>query len=268
METEFWLDKWDAPKRGWSQQQVNSRLIKHWPSLGFAAGDPVLIPLCGDSVDIDWLVASGFSVIGSELSEKGLTSWFDRHALEWTAENAEVSDADSISGSALGSTPGSKLRIFKPEVTSLKNYVNPAASERGMAAIDANTQQQLPMFYCGDFFSLSEELLPAAPIAVYDRAALIALPPPMRARYAEKLGELLPTGSKILLITLIYDPAQMNGPPFSVTNPEVESLYSKLFDIEKIADSHGPDIVGNLADRGLQDAAESVFVLTRNSVAG
>jgi len=101
---------------------------------------------------------------------------------------------------------------------------------------------------------------------VYDRAALIALPPLMRERYVQKLSELLPTGSKILLITLIYDPEQMNGPPFSVSNSEVESLYSTHFEIKKIADSQGPDIVGNLADRGLQDAAESVFVLTRNSV--
>ena len=58
----------------------------------------------------------------------------------------------------------------------------------------------------------------------------------------------------------------MNGPPFSVSNAEVESLYSTHFEINKIADSQGPDIVGNLADRGLLDAAESVFVLTRNGV--
>lgn len=260
METEFWLDKWDAPKRGWSQQQVNSRLVKHWPSLGFAAGDPVLVPLCGDSVDIDWLVASGFSVMGSELSQKGLASWFERHALEWNVEAPDVSmdsDADTT------------LKILKPAVLANQNeqnnYVSLAASERGVQTIDEQTPQQVPTFFCGDFFSLSKELLPEVPYAVYDRAALIALPPPMRERYAQKLGELLPTGSKILLITLIYDPAQMKGPPFSVSNSEVESLYSTHFDIEKIAGSQGPDIVGNLADRGLLDAAESVFVLTRNS---
>jgi len=261
METEFWLDKWDAPKRGWSQQKVNSRLVKHWPSLGFEAGDPVLVPLCGDSVDIDWLVASGFSVIGSELSQKGLATWFERHALEWTSE--------PVTAPSLGSNAGATLNILKPETVANQNepkkYVSLAVSERGVQSIDEQTQQHAPAFYCGDFFSLSKELLPEARFAVYDRAALIALPPSMRERYAKKLGQLLPAGSKILLITLIYDPAQMNGPPFSVSNSEVETLYSTHFDIEKIADSQGPDIVGNLADRGLLDAAESVFVLTRNS---
>lgn len=261
METEFWLDKWDAPKRGWSQQQVNSRLVKHWPSLELAAGDPVLIPLCGDSIDIDWLVASGFCVVGSELSQKGLASWFERHALEWTVEPAVSSS------SGLGSDAGTTLKIMKPVTSANQNkYVSLAASERGMQTIDEQTPQLAPTFFCGDFFSLSKELLSDVPYAVYDRAALIALPPLMRERYVQKLSELLPTGSKILLITLIYDPEQMNGPPFSVSNSEVESLYSTHFEIKKIADSQGPDIVGNLADRGLQDAAESVFVLTRNSV--
>ena len=105
--------------------------------------------------------------------------------------------------------------------------------------------------------------LPFAPVAVYDRASLIALPPEMRQRYAAKLAELLSAGSKILLITLAYDQEQMKGPPFSVPDDEVEQLYKEAFSIERLGSSAGPDIVGNLSDRGLKTASESVFLLTR-----
>jgi thiopurine S-methyltransferase len=81
--------------------------------------------------------------------------------------------------------------------------------------------------YCCDYFELGAEAL-AGVRAVYDRAALIALPPPMRARYVEHLRSLLPTGPgpEILLLTIEYDQAAVDGPPFSVADAEVRSLYS------------------------------------------
>ena len=57
---------------------------------------------------------------------------------------------------------------------------------------------------------------------VYDRAALIALPPAMRQRYAQLLCERLPAHVKVLLITLEFEGEQ--GPPFSVYQAEVEQL--------------------------------------------
>ena len=66
--------------------------------------------------------------------------------------------------------------------------------------------------WCGDFFSLDAEAV-AGCSAVYDRAALIALPPLMRAQYAEHLNALLSSGCQGLLITVDYDQAQKAGPP-------------------------------------------------------
>ena len=53
--------------------------------------------------------------------------------------------------------------------------------------------------------------------AFYDRAALIAWPESMRQQYADKLAELIPAGVKGLLVTLDYDQAALNGPPFAVS---------------------------------------------------
>ena len=116
---------------------------------------------------------------------------------------------------------------------------------------------------CGDFFALSSVDLKRVG-GVYDRASLVALPTSLRARYACHLGQVLPSGCQILLITMIYDERKMSGPPFSVTEDEIGALFASHFSIEKIAESEGPDIVGNLRDRGLDTLTEQVFILTRN----
>ncbi|QXH52970.1 thiopurine S-methyltransferase [Pseudomonas fakonensis] len=75
--------------------------------------------------------------------------------------------------------------------------------------------------WCGDIFALRAEDL-AGCTGLYDRAALIALPPEMRQQYLALLGELLPA-CKGLLVTLDYDQALIDGPPFSVADDEVRA---------------------------------------------
>jgi len=79
LEASFWLEKGQQPKHGWMQEKVNSRLLRFWSALELSPAAPVIVPLCGDSIDIDWLVAAGYSVCGCELSERALTGWFERH---------------------------------------------------------------------------------------------------------------------------------------------------------------------------------------------
>jgi len=87
----------------------------------------------------------------------------------------------------------------------------------------------------GDFFELSQEHLADCNL-VYDRAALIALPAPMRQLYANKLQQLLQPGTKILLISLEYPQHEKAGPPFSVTTAEIKTLFPTA-DVELLAES-------------------------------
>ncbi|MBI6944810.1 thiopurine S-methyltransferase [Pseudomonas putida] len=74
--------------------------------------------------------------------------------------------------------------------------------------------------WCGDFFALrAEDIADCA--GLYDRAAMIALPPVMRERYLALLSRALPVGAKGLLVTLDYDQKLLAGPPFSVGDDEV-----------------------------------------------
>jgi len=69
----------------------------------------------------------------------------------------------------------------------------------------------------------------------FDRAALIALPPDVRPRYAAHLLSLLPPGGRILLVTMIYEQRHYSGPPFSVTEEEVRGLYGATCDLEVLS---------------------------------
>lgn len=83
---------------------------------------------------------------------------------------------------------------------------------------------------CGDAFGLDAEAL-ADCAAVYDRAALIALPPPLRRRYVHELYARLPADCRGLLITLEYPQHEKHGPPFSVPEREVRELYDRDWDV-------------------------------------
>ena len=74
--------------------------------------------------------------------------------------------------------------------------------------------------WCGDFFALRAQDIGDC-MGLYDRAALIALPPQMRVKYVEALSASLPVSCRGLLVTLDYDQALLDGPPFSVGDEEV-----------------------------------------------
>lgn len=77
---------------------------------------------------------------------------------------------------------------------------------------------------CGDAFALDAEVLRSCD-AVFDRAALIALPAMLRRHYARELYGRLPSGCLGLLITIEYPPEEREGPPFSVSEHEARVLF-------------------------------------------
>lgn len=114
----------------------------------------------------------------------------------------------------------------------------------------------------GDLFDLAPAHLDGV-TAVYDRASLIALPPPMRERYAAHMAALLPGGTPVLLVTLDYPQPEMDGPPFAVSASEVAALFGACFDIDSLG---GQDILAEnprFQARGLTRLEERVYRLVR-----
>ena len=114
--------------------------------------------------------------------------------------------------------------------------------------------------YCGDFFGLAAGDL-AGVRAVFDRASLVALPPEMRAAYAEQMQHLLKPGTKTLLVAFDYLQDEMQGPPFSVQTPEVQSLYQNWCDVELLYREDILDREPGFRDKGLSRLQEHVYVL-------
>lgn len=113
----------------------------------------------------------------------------------------------------------------------------------------------------GDAFALDAAAL-AGCDAVFDRGALVALPPDLRRRYAAELYARLPTGCRGLLITLEYPQAERDGPPFSVDEDEVHALYARDWQLERIDRRPiPPDHPGALA--GLSRFHTAVYALQR-----
>lgn len=93
----------------------------------------------------------------------------------------------------------------------------------------------------GDAFELTPGLL--GPVhAAYDRAALVALPAAVRPRYAAQFAELMPPGSKALLIAMEFDEVLKPGPPFSVDSAEILRLYGEAFEVREL---ERVDIIGS-----------------------
>lgn len=78
--------------------------------------------------------------------------------------------------------------------------------------------------HCGDYFDFSTANFDA----LYDRGALVALPPEMRQRYVEHTNMLLKESPVRLVITLEYDQQVVSGPPFSVSESEILGYWPEL----------------------------------------
>lgn len=116
--------------------------------------------------------------------------------------------------------------------------------------------------FAGDIFDLTPQML--GPVdAIYDRAALVALPKGMRDRYARHLGH-LGGGARQLLITVVYDQALVPGPPFSADDDLIARLYGDSHEIRELSATVVTD-----GFRGGIPAMDKVWLLTpRDPVQG
>lgn len=108
--------------------------------------------------------------------------------------------------------------------------------------------------FVGDIFQLTHKMLDAVD-AIFDRAALVALPEDMRIGYAGHITEVTCQAPQ-LLVTFEYDQTQMAGPPFSISDTEIRNHYQGNYRISPLA---SVDVAGKL--KGKCVANENVWLL-------
>lgn len=231
MQRDFWIERWQKGETGFHQDQLNPYLGYYYGQKGVSAEKrsaiKVFVPLCGKSIDMLWLAQNGYQVLGIECSEIAVKQFFESQQLEY-----RVIDASNTG------------RPFT-------RYISEACS--GQATIE---------ILLGDFFDLIPSDI-AGITDIYDRASMIALPEAMRLDYFQKMLELQTQGLRTLLITLTYPQQEMDGPPFSVSEEDLNELYGEQFKIDKLM---GKDILidePRFQQRGLSALYETAYKLTR-----
>jgi thiopurine S-methyltransferase len=108
--------------------------------------------------------------------------------------------------------------------------------------------------FVGDIFAVSADYL--GPVsAIYDRAALVALPSGMRAHYTSHLMDLTDTAPQ-LLITYEYNQQLIDGPPFSVNEDEVKQYYDTRYYLKPV---ESKNVAGGL--KGKVASTETAWLL-------
>lgn len=213
MSNEDWHKRWREGRIGFHKVGVNPFLEQFLPQVSTLPGRS-LVPLCGKSEDMAWLMSRGHDVVGVDLSAIAAKAF----ASEQRIPMREVQEPP--------------FTIFKAEHIS---------------------------FYAGDFFNFKADRIGRFDF-IYDRAALIALPPDVRPAYARQLKSLLAAGGSMLLVSLEYDQKKMAGPPFSVLESEIRSLFSELT-IDRIHVDDCLDEEARFKERGLDWMKEVVYRL-------
>lgn len=108
--------------------------------------------------------------------------------------------------------------------------------------------------FVGDFFELTIEQLGQID-AIYDRAALVALPEQMRSQYNQHLIHIGGHASQ-LLISFEYDQSIMAGPPFAISTQQLQDYYSSEYDIQ-LLDSQTELLKGKV------NAQEKIWLLKK-----
>lgn len=210
MNPDYWHKSWQENKTAWYQKKANPFLVRYFQELSLPKNSRIFVPLCGNSIDIVWLLSQGYKVVGIDLSEIAIRQLFQELSVEAKA------------------SPIAKLTHY--------------------AATDID-------IFVGNIFDLSKDLIGTVD-AIYDRAALVALPEDMRREYRAHLLEITARAPQLLL-TFSYDQNLMDGPPFSIDKEKVHQHYQENYNLKFLESA---DVRGKL--KGQVEAKENAWLLS------
>ena len=182
MHHEFWHERWREGQLGFHEGRVNALLERHVGWLESVPREPAEGPL------------RVFVPLCGKAED-----------MAWLAARGHVVVGVELSGLA--------IHQFFAE-----HGLSPSREARGPVTMWSAGAYRLVE---GDVFACDADVLGLLD-AVYDRAATVALPQPLRTEYHRHVAGLMRERTRGLLIALEYDTSLMSGPPFSVTRGDLE----------------------------------------------
>ncbi|XP_018122106.2 thiopurine S-methyltransferase L homeolog isoform X1 [Xenopus laevis] len=187
-----WKDKWEAKNIGFHESNVHEFLSEFVEEMvNTRAQIRIFFPLCGKAVDMKWLADMGHSIVGVDVSEKGLKEFFDEQNIPYVEETVPE-------------IPGAK--VFKSSTGNIS-------------------------LYCCNMFDLSSSIIGKFG-GIWDRGAMVAINPRDRERYTKLILTLMENDCRYLLVTVVYDPKLVQGPPFYISDTVRESLLGQSCNVK------------------------------------
>jgi len=201
---QLWQTKWNGkgdPR--WHKNEVHPSLKQYFASKLLmddfpAGGARILVPLCGKTVDMNFLATQ--RKVAEVVGVDGIRTAME----EFTKEHPDL-EVEPVSEG----TTDSGFEKWKGHSTTLLT---------------------------GDFFNLDAETAGGTFDGCWDHGALVAIDPSLRKQYVDKLGELIAKpGGRILLSTYVRPNGDVKtGPPFSIDEGEVRRLFGKQPWVESV----------------------------------
>ncbi|XP_045110632.1 thiopurine S-methyltransferase-like isoform X2 [Portunus trituberculatus] len=114
-----WQERWRQRRTSWHLPDLHFDLENHASKLLPKPERRILVPLCGKSVDVEWLYREGHTVVGIEGIEQPIVEFFSERNLPYTT--------DHLTWAKVFKTEDDRLRmyccdIFKMDMESLGKF--------------------------------------------------------------------------------------------------------------------------------------------------
>ena len=182
----------------------------------------IYVPMCGKSRDLTHLAERGFTVAGTE--------WVPEAAAAYFAEAGLMAATSQLGPFACLRSPELAVSLLVGDAFALAEVV---------------PSPQLPLFD-----------------SAYDRASLVAIDPARRLDYVETMHRVLRPGGTLLLVTFDYDQQRLDGPPWSVNDELVRTLFEPRFALQRLEQRPAP-VSPRFAAAGITAVDESAYLLRR-----
>lgn len=228
MHLDFWQARWTQQRIGFHRADINPYLMSHGPEwLGFESWDDPA-PLSGKRILVP--------LCGKSVD------------LRWlAAAGADVVGIEFVEQAVVA--------FFEEQGLPYERVVGRSAT------LLRSTEPSVKVgIWVANFFEIGPE--DVGPIdAAFDRAALVAVEPEARPRYARQLAHLCSDKARLLLVTFEHDIG--GGPPFAVPRVEVSALFAETFNVVQREDADILVSEPQFRQRGAQYCRELVWLGTR-----
>ncbi|TRY93741.1 hypothetical protein DNTS_028773 [Danionella cerebrum] len=154
MDLSEWETRWTESKIGFHQSEVHNVLKANLDKVLCGRKEVrFFFPLCGKAVDMKWLADLGHTVVGVEISEKGIKEFFSEQNLRYTEEAVA-----GIPGAKVFKSSDGKICLYQCDLYQFSRY---GALLVSLMSSDCryllDTLEYNPELYEGPPFFVSEE---------------------------------------------------------------------------------------------------------------